>query len=207
MFSSKKKKPDWNEFYRNGVPKEVIVIDDDSPAPQTMENGTQFMKSVSSSPDPLVFPYSEGHFSPFPQKASYSTTQTPYYENTSSNHTASTDRTTSAYNNTTAPTSLGSQASNGTYAAYDEAVGVGQKRKRTRAAAEDTTRAAKRREVRESPYADYRPPQKPPIKAKDVYVEIVHDRSSRRDQKVDDDDGHYIVEPETDLTDRCKYSP
>jgi dual-specificity kinase len=61
--------------------------------------------------------------------------------------------------------------------------------------------------VRESPYPDYRPPQKPPIKAKEVYVEVILDRSSRRDQKVDDDDGHYVVEPNSDLTDRCKYSP
>src|SRR6266480_2222043 len=28
------KKPDWDEFYKNGVPKEIIVIDNDSPPPK-----------------------------------------------------------------------------------------------------------------------------------------------------------------------------
>lgn len=26
-----------------------------------------------------------------------------------------------------------------------------------------------------------------------------------KNQKIDDDDGHYIVTPETDITDRCKF--
>jgi len=202
MQSSRRKKPDWNEFYRNGVPKEVIVIDDDSPPPQSSKNAAQVGKSVSD----LTYPYIMIRVrSKLPsQNPSYSTTQTPYYENTSSNQTASTDRTTSAYNTTTAATSLGSQASNGTYAAYDDAAAVGQKRKRTRVAAEDTSRATKRREVRTSPYSDYRPPPHPPIKAKDVYVEVVPDRSYMKDLKVDDDDGHYIVHPDSDLTERCE---
>jgi len=28
--------------------------------------------------------------------------------------------------------------------------------------------------------------------------------SADKNQKVDDDDGHYIVKPDTNLTDRCK---
>lgn len=28
-----------------------------------------------------------------------------------------------------------------------------------------------------------------------------------RDQKVDDEDGHYIVVPDADLTDRCTHFP
>ena len=27
------REPDWNAFYKNGLPKEIIVIDDDSPEP------------------------------------------------------------------------------------------------------------------------------------------------------------------------------
>lgn len=219
MQSTRRKKPDWNEFYKHGVPKEVIVIED-SPEPQ-------FKKSVSTQVDLMAIPPVDSLDS---QKPSYSTTQTPYYDNSSSNQvgtpksmtaqsmtaqpdsepansptqqTASTDRTASAYNTTITSTSLGSQASNGALAAYDEAVGVGQKRKRTRAEVDDT-RVAKKRETRESPYVDYRPPRKPLIKAKDVYVEPIVDKTHRKDQKVDDDDGHFIVVPDTDLTERCK---
>jgi dual-specificity kinase len=154
---------------------------------------------------------------------SYSTTQTPYYDNSSSNNTASTDRTTSAYI-TTAATSLGSQGSNGTYLPpLDDGI-VGQKRKRTRAAAaEEAQTTSKRREVeRPSPLSIlYVPPQKPIIKAKDVPVEVIPDvcgkpypkceiltdstqKSYPKIDKVDDDDGHYIVEPERDLTERCQ---
>lgn len=212
MHASTRKKPDWNEFYRNGVPKEVIVIDDDdSPAPQAPAGASRFKKTVSNLLMPFKpFSLAASYVAPgltipssLQSLASYSATQTPYNENT-----ASTDRTTAAYNSTTAPTSLEQQAANGAYAAhYDDATAaVGQKRKRTRVAAEDT-RATKRREVRASPYSDYQPPRKPPTKAKDVYVETIADRSHRKDLKVDDDDGHYMVTPDTDLTERCKFSP
>jgi len=215
----KDRKPNWDEFYKNGVPEEIIVIDDDSPPPQPAKVGTSTTGKASEQKRKPVTSAAADERSL--QKPSYSTTQTPYYDNSSSNQTASTDRTTSAYNTTTAATSLGSQASNGTYPAYEDAT-VGQKRKRTRATADDT-KAAKRREVQHaSPYTDYRPPPRPPIKAKEVYVPVVPDvsfsltivsqieltclqRSFLKDHKVDDDDGHYNVLPDTDLTDRCKF--
>lgn len=31
-------------------------------------------------------------------------------------------------------------------------------------------------------------------------------RTAKRDQKVDDDDGHYIVHDHADLTERCKFT-
>ncbi|KAH0063869.1 dual specificity tyrosine-phosphorylation-regulated kinase 3, partial [Aureobasidium melanogenum] len=49
---------------------------------------------------------------------------------------------------------------------------------------------------------EYVPPPKPPLKAKDVFVPLVPDRTAKRDQKVDDDDGHYIVHDHADLTER-----
>ncbi|KAE9969503.1 hypothetical protein BLS_006302 [Venturia inaequalis] len=196
------RKPDWEEFYKNGVPREVIVIDDDSPPPTSKpslngrtSNGA--VRAVKTAKNGGYDPAYAGH-------ASYSATHTPY-DSSSANNTASTDRTQSEYLAQTATTSLGSQTSNGIYLPPLEDTMVGQKRKRTRAAAaEELQTSSKRRELeRPSPISkDYVPPQKPILKAKDVTVEIVKDKHHHKDQKVDDEDGHYIVVPEAELTER-----
>ena len=96
--------------------------------------------------------------------------QTPYYEDFARQYSGSTDRTASY--NTTAATSLGSSSSG----AYLDDASVGQKRKRsTRQAAADL----KRREVeyRSDPFSEYVPPPRPPIKAKDVHVQVITDVS------------------------------
>ncbi|KAJ4376641.1 serine threonine protein kinase CMGC group [Didymella sp. IMI 355093] len=201
-----RRRTNWNEFYKNGLPKEVIVIDDDDddePArPQqpvlhrTATNGSarhtdkkRKTTAGTTAYDPV-----------YNQHTSYSTTQTPYYD--SPDHSLSTDRTTSALN-TTAATSSGSQASNGHHISPLENTAVGQKRKRTRAAAQDEAKQAKRRDLDDrDPFSLYQPPPNPVIKAKDVYVQVVADKSNYKDQKVDDEDGHYIVVPEADLTER-----
>jgi dual-specificity kinase len=229
--SHRKQPPDWNAFYAKGLPKEVIVIDDDDdeeepaalpppPRPtQPMRNAPngavrhtdkKRKTTTSTAYDPV---YNQ-------QQTSYSTTQTPYYD--SPNQSTSTDRTTSALN-TTAATSLGSQASAGQQISPLENGVVGQKRKRTRAAAQDEAKEAKRRELDhdDNPFSLYQPPPNPVVKAKDVYVQVVPDvrlpsvsprrqrlimmqKSYMKDQKVDDEDGHYIVVPDADLTERCK---
>jgi dual-specificity kinase len=180
MNSLKRRNPDWADFYKNGLPKEVIVIDDDEedparpPQPRqappsrpatsgTMRHADKKRKTAASTAyDPV-----------YNQQTSYSTTQTPY--DYSPNHSISTDRTTSALN-TTAATSLGSTASNGQHISPLENGVVGQKRKRTRAAAQDEAKEAKRRELDDQdPFALYQPPPNPVIKAKDVYVQVVTD--------------------------------
>ncbi|KAF2756954.1 kinase-like protein [Pseudovirgaria hyperparasitica] len=192
MTSTKDKKTDWNEFYKNGIPKEVIVIDD-SPEPQSsrtaVTNGNTRhadKKRKTATYEPL-----------YHQQTSYSTTQTPYYDHTSPNTTAtaSSDRSAVA---TTATTSLGS---NGT-SAYMAPVATGQKRKRAPAKAE---KPHKRREIDlndPAPLALYRAPPKPPIKSAEVKVEVVQDIRHHPKDKVDDEDGHYIVIPDADLTQR-----
>lgn len=223
--SHARRQPDWADFYKNGLPKEIIVIDDDDEDPpaqrqpalqRTATNGSarhtdkkRKTTAGTTAYDPV-----------YNQHTSYSTTQTPYYD--SPNHSISTDRTTSALN-TTAATSLGSQASSSHHISPLENTAVGQKRKRTRAAAQDEAKQAKRRDLDDrDPFALYQPPPNPVIKAKDVYVQVVTDvsvefiytassctdcvqKSSYKDQKVDDEDGHYIVVPEADLTERCMY--
>lgn len=175
----KRRNPDWADFYKNGLPKEVIVIDDDDDEParppprqahpaRTATNGPmrhadkKRKTTASTAYDPV-----------YNQHTSYSTTQTPY--DYSPNNSLSTDRTTSALN-TTAATSLTSQASNGQHVSPLENGVVGQKRKRTRAAAQDEAKEAKRRELDDQdPFALYQPPPNPIIKAKDVYVQVITD--------------------------------
>jgi dual-specificity kinase len=208
--SQSKRNPDWADFYKNGLPKEVIVIDDDDeesapsrqaprPAQPSRSNANGSLRhtdkkrktAASTAYDPV-----------YNQHTSYSTTQTPYYD--SPNNSTSTDRTTSL--NTTAPTSLGSNASAGQHISPLENGVVGQKRKRTRAAAQDEAKEAKRRELDhdDNPFSLYQPPPNPVIKAKDVYVQVIQDKSYMKDQKVDDEDGHYIVVTDAELTERYK---
>lgn len=188
---------DWNEFFGGKPPKEIIVIDDDDDdddddeapaANQTYQNPAASASTTQQHTDKRR---KTTNYDPVYHHAEYSNTHTPYYD------AASTDQNTTSYK-TSAATSLASQPS---ASAYAEDAATGQKRKRTtRQAAADQ----KKREVntRPDPFAEYVPPPKPPLKAKDVFVPLVPDRTAKRDQKVDDDDGHYIVHDHADLTER-----
>lgn len=177
--------PDWNKFYKNGLPKEVIVIDD-SPTPEPSasilsnphtarsvagSNGRPAAKKrkrddVGSAYDPVY------HLGP-----SVSNNQSPEYKETSGS-TISTDRTTSAIH-TTAATSLGSHSSNGQngYEAVD--VQPGQKRKRTATRLQIANEAKRKElEVNGDAFTNYKPPPRPPIKAPEVQVKQVADVSA-----------------------------
>ncbi|KAJ5912299.1 hypothetical protein N7504_001182 [Penicillium tannophilum] len=207
--SGRKKKPDWGEFYKNGIPKEVIVIDD-SPGPEASKpskpapapgHGASAGQPAVSQPagkrrrTGMETAYDLGYY----DRPSFSINPQQYGEDSS--NSLSTDRTTSLH--TTAPTSLGSQgstgASNGIY--YEDA-SAGQKRKRT--TRKSTRDEQKRRELETvgDAFLEYVPPPHPVIKAKDVPVPVIRDYTSARHEKFDDDDGHYIVTPDTPLTDR-----
>jgi dual-specificity kinase len=191
--------PDWDNFYKNGLPKEIIVIDDDSPAPPPAEDeyGDHSPHRATNYHPATVRPApSNGQvrhvdkrrktadvgkaYDPVYHKQVQSSThdQGPYYNDDSPTTSASTGRTASALT-TTAATSLGSNHSygnNGVNGRYGEIEQVGQKRKRTRKAAADE---AKQREIeiQGDAYSSYCPPPKPPIKAKDVYVVVAPDVS------------------------------
>jgi dual-specificity kinase len=177
------REPDWNTFYKNGLPKEVIVIDDSpSPAPSaSVISNTQAARLLASGSnrhaakkrkyddvgaayDPIY------HLDP-----SHSNNPSPDYKDSASGSTISTDRTTSAIH-TTAATSLGSHSSNGQngYEAAD--VQPGQKRKRT-ATRLQIANEAKRKELETNgdAFTNYKPPPRPPIKAPDVNVKQVAD--------------------------------
>ncbi|PGH03176.1 CMGC/CLK protein kinase [Blastomyces parvus] len=228
---SRRKKPDWAEFYKNGVPKEIIVIDDDDDVVNPPPNGSNNQENISTTSTRQKLPLPQttarsgiasavngaAHAAPatkrrrtgmetaidmsYYDRPAFSIHPQQYGEE-SSGTSISTDRTTSLH--TTAPTSMGSHGSAPTNNLfYEDAAAIGQKRKRvvTRKSARDEQ---KRREleVAGDAFSSYIPPPKPPIKAKDVTVPVIRDYHLPKNQKVDDDDGHYIVTPDTDLTER-----
>ncbi|KAI2471498.1 kinase-like domain-containing protein [Annulohypoxylon bovei var. microspora] len=189
------KEPDWNTFYKNGLPKEIIVIDDTPEPEKDRSAATSSLKHANN--DATRNPPKRRRKDDVARNDdAHSSRVNDSYQQTSISGSISTDRTTSAHN-TTAATSLGSLSSNGQY--DYESRQVGQKRKRTR---QQIAQEAKRREVEvlAETFVSYRPPQKPVKKAGDVTVRSVNDRSDQRHQRVDDDDGHYIVVPDADLT-------
>lgn len=192
------KGPDWTEFYKNGLPKEVIVIDDDTPAPsadanstRTYTNGTVAGSDAGSQHVSKKRRKEDGYVNGG-RVVNGSHIVTP------NSGTSSTDRTTSAQH-TTAPTttSVASLSSNGHFD-HEVSSQSGQKRKRT--TRQQLAQEAKRREVEVlgDAYVSYRPPQKPIKKSAEVAVRVVTDRHPN--VKVDDDDGHYIVVPDAELT-------
>jgi len=174
--------PDWDTFYKNGLPEEIIVIDD-TPEPDAGHT-TNGVKVVSAShttngPSPNGVASSSRHVAKKRKRDDENQHYDPLHHNnkyagshhtTPSGSTISTDRTTSSAHNTTAATSL---SSNGY---YDDAQ-AGQKRKRTR---HQIAQEAKKRdiEVLADTCPSYRPPTYPLKKAGDVHVRVIADVSA-----------------------------
>ncbi|KAI1810715.1 kinase-like domain-containing protein [Poronia punctata] len=193
------KEPDWDKFYEHGLPKEIIVIED-TPEPDAKTAVAAPSKTYPNAPVTSSTGVANTRHAAkrrrkeedLPNEKLYEASLIGSYQPASNSGSASTDRTT-AYT-TTAPTSL---SSNGQY--DYEAPQTGQKRKRTR---QQIAQDAKRREleVLGDGFQEYQPPTKPIKKSGEVHVRPVTDRSPQASVKVDDDDGHYIVVPDADLT-------
>lgn len=198
-----KKPPNWNEFYRNGVPKEVIVIDDDTPPPpppQASSSNARHTNHDSYSNAGRKRKVDQGYEVEYADSPVYSTHHAQYGNSSSSVSVHSSGRTNSIQT-ITAPTSLDSYGSNTASNSYED-VRIGQKRKRVVPQKETRAQAKrKQQEAQPDPFLDYVPPTKPPKKAPEVTVPVVRDNLHKH-QKVDDDDGHYIVEEGLPLTDR-----
>lgn len=184
--SSKKRQrsraPDWQEFYRHGLPKEVIIIDDSPPPhpqPKSLQSNQQPIPRTTQKHAAKKQKREDVPLAPYDPV--YHLQQTPsngdLHNLSHASSTTSTDRTTSAAH-TTAGTSLGSQYShNGIVPHANEFVEQpGQKRKRV-VARKDSGDDVKRREVEipEDTIKKYRPPPRPPIKAPEINVKVVHD--------------------------------
>jgi dual-specificity kinase len=171
---------DWNEFYKNGIPKEVIVIDDDSPPPkQQPQTTTSRLRGAADAPQQTTTgrkrKVDQGYEVEYHDSPTFSAHPAKFGDSSSVSVDA-TDRTASLQ--TTAPTSLESYRSTGASNSYED-VRVGQKRKRAQPQKE--TRAQLRRKQQEAAsdaFADYVPPSKPLRKAPDVHVPVVRDVSS-----------------------------
>jgi dual-specificity kinase len=188
------RKPDWGNFYKNGLPEEVIVIDDSPPPVPRISESVEPIPSrnhtsrtvaggnvrhaakkrkrgdVGAAYDPVY------HLQETPSNGN-----TPHFsKDSASGSTISTDRTTSAIH-TTAATSLGSQysANDGTNGYEVDDVQPGQKRKRV-ATRQQIANEAKRREteINGDAFNSYKPPPRPPIKAGEVHVKQVADVSA-----------------------------
>ncbi|KAF3929486.1 hypothetical protein ABW19_dt0200312 [Dactylella cylindrospora] len=216
--------PDWKEFYKNGAPKEIIIIHD-TPTPEPPKKVIRTKETTSRVPRPVSqhstlnsrvhntttqastattsqpskrrkitasgttvnSRYDTNHHDPN-GSTPYSVTQTPAYasQGSSANTASASSR---GYNGTeTAATSLASTIG-------DSASVAGTKRKRV-------TRGSMAKKQTDA-FAHYQPPPHPPIKAKEVVVRRVDD-NSKPSQKVDDDEGHYIVTPGAYLTNRYR---
>ncbi|KAK7927817.1 hypothetical protein PG985_004815, partial [Apiospora marii] len=195
--------PNWTEFYKNGVPKVVIVIDDtpepDGDVKDAASNcsATTFTGTGVGSDAGIIPRHVAKKRRKDDEYVKGGRVVNGSHIATPNSVTSSTDRTTSAQN-TTAPTSLASLSFNGQYE-YEQASAPGLKRKRTR---QQHAQEAKRRDIEAlgDAYISYRPPPTPiKIWAK-IAVPVVTDRYSNN--KVDDEDGHYIVVPDTDITQR-----
>ncbi|KAJ9616331.1 serine threonine protein kinase CMGC group [Cladophialophora chaetospira] len=196
---SRKKQPDWNEFYKNGVPKEIIVIDDDSPEPERTARQQRQEPTSYQSNAGRKRKVDQGYDVEYTDSPTYSTHPAKFASSSASYHSG--DRTTSLQT-VTAPTSLESYGSNTASNSYED-VRVGQKRKRVQPQKE-TRAQAKRKQQEAIPdaFLDYVPPPKPLKKAADVHVPVMRDTEKHKNLKVDDDDGHYVVTPGSKLTER-----
>ncbi|XP_044721219.1 kinase [Hirsutella rhossiliensis] len=178
----RRREPDWNEFYRNGLPKEIIVIGD-SPEP-TANIGRKLAnrRRKDDAVAPSHVDYVASHATPL--QSSH-----PNDVNISSERT-------SATLNTTAPTSLSSNSQR------DEAAPSFEHRRTTR---RRTAAEAKRKALDKAraSFLTYEPPPNPPKKVSNVHVRVIQDHLHQKDvSKVDDDDGHYIVIPDAKLTEK-----
>ena len=163
-----KRQPDWAEFYKNGVPKEVIVIDD-TPEPERRPKAQPRRSNKEAvAPSGKKRKVGEGYETRFPDRPSYSTHSQQYGD--SSGPSISTDRTASLQ--TTAPTSLGSYGSSGASNSYED-VNVGSKRKRLPVKETRSQAKRKQQEADNDAFANYIPPPKPPIKAGEVPVPVI----------------------------------
>ncbi|PUU75648.1 kinase-like domain-containing protein [Tuber borchii] len=202
--------PNWEDFYKNGLPKEVIVIDD-SPPPESghsSANANSKHSQPSNSSRALAI---NGHRYPSTNNIAGGThgprhadkkRKTPHANFGSPTTVSATSSTVGLNGNSTTGTSLGSEVGAGPCYSGASLVSVnGQKRRRVTRASQAAAAAAN---GGLDPYSNYHPPPRPPIKGKDMYVQPIPDPGRHPTGRVDDDDGHHIINLETDLKQRYR---
>lgn len=193
-----KRSVDWDEYFKNGPPKEIIVIDDSPPPQSAPSSGSRQQHTPSSRIAPMSghhYPPTNGPGSHIPRHTDKKRKVQTQYEPVYPDHAYSSTQTPNAYdspatvsahsstvsvngNTSTAGTSLGSAGIGTAGPSHPPpvtvvAVPIGQKRKRVTRASH-----AAAANINLDAFASYHPPPRPPIKAKDVYVMQVQDVSS-----------------------------
>lgn len=173
--------PDWNNFYRNGLPREVIVIDD-SPEPEanTSRKIANGHSTAVAAPQPAAdYDYASTRQQPAKKRrrdddsdvgraAGY---HVQYIDSHSNTSVGSSGRSTGGSGlHTTGPTSLSSSGR-----AEDAQVPA----KRKRSTRQQAANEAKRRDTvgLGGAFLTYKPPPFPPKKAGDVHVRVANDVS------------------------------
>ena len=174
------RRPNWAEFYKNGIPDQVIYIDvtpePPKPESQCMNQNNRTSIRVGTTPEPVAKKRRTGPTNNFDSRNySYSNQRHTHLDDSGSG-TVSTDRTASQH--TTAQTSLGSIGSHGSQGAHLDDQQTGQKRKRV--TRQQTANEKKRREIDTvgDAYSSYVPPPNPPIRGTAVHVPRVKDVGS-----------------------------
>lgn len=198
--SKRRRAPNWDTFYKNGLPREVIVVHD-TPTPPPA-------KRRRASP-----PEKTGLYAPQLNLEAGPALYAPYLGSATNTTAPSTDRTTSAFQ-TTAETSLGSVNS------QNEPLSKPVTRKRAAAGPKKPKAAVPRtRRTKQQIEADkaaaaaaaavhalahYHAPPFPPRTAPDLKVPIIRPPAYSANEEVDDKEGHYLVQPETVLGNRYR---
>ncbi|KAH7152099.1 kinase-like domain-containing protein [Dactylonectria estremocensis] len=187
---NKTRLPDWNEFYKNGLPQEIIVIEDTpEPCPGRPTNETPSYHTIAPSINP-----------PATKKRKFEESLTQPEKPAEQPHAEKSEA------KITEPQLLDSRLPEPkpTPQLGSPDPRVNQKRKRTRyqlANGENHNNDAK---SLLGTYAEYTGLTKDVKVAKDVAIRIGHTGSRADNKKIDDDDGHYIVVPDADLTSQYK---
>ncbi|KEY71434.1 hypothetical protein S7711_05695 [Stachybotrys chartarum IBT 7711] len=184
------KMPNWNEFYKNGLPREIIVIEDTPEPSQHAPNAPTSGYHLIQAPVPQSSASKK-------RKIDHITTPQEPYERAKEevrNHLPSAPTGKSGYLDTLLSGPQAQTRSSGEVAQPNS----GQKRKRTRLQLEAEPSAILGTAA--PAIGGYPGLSGPVIRSKDVAVRIGHTASTYSARKIDDDDGHYIVVPETNLT-------
>lgn len=206
---------DWVAFFNGKVPEEIITIhDDDSPAPvhvpqESHKRPSSTTANNASAASLHVDKRRRTNVTAAAATVATSSSAAVYNEPTRTSDSYSNANTTSAdsLNNTTAPTSLGSVGSTGSRL---DGPSIGQKRKRSYArieqeqhyrSAQESSKARPRGYL--TAYGNYQQALFQPRKQKEVHVRHIAERHKATD-KVDDDDGHYIIHEGSNIGERYK---
>ncbi|KAK9475942.1 kinase-like domain-containing protein [Lipomyces japonicus] len=232
-----RKRPTWEEFYRNGYPTDIITIEDDTPPPITSESLTVSMSGNSGvSPSVLAQSSSSGGLPASAASVNHTAV-------VSSNNQAAVgaqlpamtarlpsrlqlqqqyglDHSTGATPVDSSIRDIDGIMSSAYYASGSSATSLSsstittsltsKRRKYEDLSTENFSRQSnieiissgllKRRRI------EFLPPKKPIVKATEVVVQLIHDPFFPKGNlaKLDDNDGHYNVVPDTDFTSRYK---